>query len=257
MKTEITKDILQLVDSANGVSVDFAPIITKYTEEKELTEQDSVRRIILNIIIKLYNDGEIYYPLPDEVLNIVNRIASQYLSNGSFIAATKNRIKEQQEKNPPYNDFIKQCDTVLKYLYEKYNPVEVLSREQVYLETGISINSPVYEYLNKRYLIKVTMYDMSLDTEGYALMSVGTNLAIAFKSALYSVSNYTDNSTHIKGNDNQVAGAYANPKHSLNKTNDNTDTPFAKKTFILNKKLFWLTVFGIIVTIIIYLLSQG
>ena len=201
MKSEIVKDILKLVDDANGETVDFAPIITKHTEGKELTEQDSIRSIIQNVLIELYNDREIEYPHPHGALNITGRSASDYFSSRGFTAATKKRIKEQQEKNPPYNDFQKQCNTVLQYLFENYNKVGVLQREQVYLETGIPNTSPVYEFLKKRLLIKGTMNDIGLDVEGYALMSAGTNLAIAF-SPLHSVGSYTDNSTHINDSGN-------------------------------------------------------
>jgi hypothetical protein len=94
---QITKDILDLVDSNPMNNIDIAPIVEKHTSGLDREGQGEPRMAIRTILTELKRDSEIDFN--DQFLsNLTTRMAGVYVGNSGMIRSTRKRQKEIEEK---------------------------------------------------------------------------------------------------------------------------------------------------------------
>jgi hypothetical protein len=96
-RAELTTELLNLVDASPMSYVDIAPIIEKYTENKEYDVQTSIRVTITEILRELQKNGEIDYNKND-IVNILVAAYRQFDESSLLIRSTYKRQKEIETK---------------------------------------------------------------------------------------------------------------------------------------------------------------
>lgn len=94
---QITKEILELVDSYPMNNVDIAPIVEKYTTGLDREEQREPRMAIRTILNELKKGNEIEFP-DQNISNLTTTTAGVFVSSSGMIRSTRKRQKEIEAK---------------------------------------------------------------------------------------------------------------------------------------------------------------
>jgi hypothetical protein len=92
----IRKDIIELIDQNLYNNVDIAPIIEKYTVDRDIEEQASVRVAIVGILREMREEGDITFA--DSSVSINSRQGGVWHNSSGLIRSTSKYEKEKEKQ---------------------------------------------------------------------------------------------------------------------------------------------------------------